>query len=63
MQCPVCKYNAPISQWLSLKDQPDTKNVVSPRINYYSTANTHQYDKIYACPKCGVCRIRKVGDR
>jgi len=62
MECPVCKFSAPINRWITLKDKVE-KNTVAPRINYYTLPGSNQYSNIYACPKCGVTRIRKVGDR
>lgn len=62
MECPVCKFNKPISYWNTVKSVPE-KTSVTPRINYYTTPGTQQYENLYACPKCGVVRVRKFGDR
>lgn len=62
MKCPVCGYDRPINYWITLKDV-SSKSVVAPRINYYTLPGQNQYDSVYACPKCGVLKIRKAGDR
>lgn len=62
MKCPVCGFDKPHNNWIVLKDEPK-KNTVSPRINYYAVPSSSQYNQLYACPKCGVVKIRKVGDR
>ena len=62
MRCPVCGFNKPVSNWIVLRDEPQ-KNTVAPRISYYRVPNSGQYDVLYACPQCGVVKIRKVGDR
>lgn len=62
MKCPVCGYDKPISQWMNVNSEPE-KNTVTPRIKYYTLPGQSQYNNLYACPKCGVVRIRKVGDR
>lgn len=62
MKCPVCGFDKPVSSWMALKDEP-SKQVVAPRINYYKLPSQDQYNVLYACPKCGVVRVRKFGDR
>lgn len=63
MKCAACGFEKPIINWIQVKSGSPDKNTVTPKISIYRQAGSSQYDQLYACPKCGTVRIRRVGDR